>query len=184
MTRRLISVWLHAVSLLVPGEERARWRDEWQADVDDIEASGASAGGLFNLALGIGGAALTFRFEGATMDGWTKEVVHAVRGLLRRPGFTVVAVVTLGMGIGANSAIFSVVNGVILEPLRYPESEDLVMVTSAFVGLGFDKFWISPPEYMEVAERIRSFESIGAFTTFQSSIGGDQQPERVSSACT
>ena len=184
MTRRVISLWPHAVSLLVPAAERARWRDEWHADLEAVEASGASAGELITLALGIAGAAASFRFEGATMDGWMKEVAYAVRGLLRRPGFTAVAVLTLGLGIGANSAIFSVVNGVVLEPLRYPESESLVILTSAFAGLGFDEFWISPPEYMEISERMRSFESIGAFTTFQSSIGGDEQPERVNSAFT
>jgi putative ABC transport system permease protein len=116
------------------------------------------------------------------MDGWTKEVTHAIRGLLRRPGFTVIAVLTLGLGIGANSAIFSVVNGVILEPLPFPGSEDLIMMTSSFPGLGFDEFWISPPEFMEVSERMRAFETIGGFTTAQASIGGNDQPERVSTA--
>jgi len=182
MMLRVISVWLHAVSLMVPAGERDRWRNEWHADLDDVEASGASIGELIGLALGIARAAATFRFEGATMDGWMKEVILAVRGLLRRPGFTAVAVVTLGLGIGANSAIFSVVNGVILEPLRYPESEELVIMTSAFPSMNFTKFWISPPEYMQVSEQMRSFESIGAFTTYESSIGADEQPERVNSA--
>ena len=184
MTKWLFSLWLHIVSAFVPHEERARWREEWQADVDAICASGAGVGRLVSLVLGIAGAAVIFRFQGVSMDGWMKEVVQAMRGLLRRPGFTAIAVLTLGLGIGANSAIFSVVNGVILEPLRYPESGELVMLTSAFPGLGFDKFWISPPEYMEISERMRTFQSIGAFTTFRSSIGGDDRPERVEVAFT
>jgi putative ABC transport system permease protein len=179
---RLLGLWLHAVSVLVPAAERARWRDEWLSDIDDVAASGATAGELLSLALGIAGAAATFRFEGMTMDGWTKEVLHAVRGLFRRPGFTLVAVTTLGLGIGANTAIFSVVNGVVLEPLAYPESESLVLLTSAFPSMGFDEFWISPPEYMQISERTRSFEAIGAYTTTQVSIGGDEQPERVNAA--
>ena len=178
----LISLWLHLVSVLVPSAERARWRDEWHADIDDVDASGASVGQLFTLALGIAGAAATFRFEGLTMDGWTKEVMHAVRGLLRRPGFTAVAVLTLGLGIGANSAIFSVVNGVVLEPLSYPDSEELVLLTSEFPTMGFDDFWISPPEYMQISEQMRSFESIGAFVATEVSIGTDEQPERVNAA--
>ncbi len=184
MMRRVISIWLFAVSLLVPAMERRRWRDEWHADLDDVEASGASIGQLLRLALGIAGAAVMFRFEGATMDGWMKEVILAVRGMLRRPGFTAVAVVTLGLGIGANSAIFSVVNAVVLQPLQYPESERLVMLTSSFPTMGFVDFWISPPEYMELSERMRTFEAVGAFTTSRASIGGDEQPERVNSAFT
>jgi len=182
MTRGVISLWLRVVSVLVPAAERVRWRREWHADVEDVEASGAGLGELVGLALGIAGAAASFRFEGATMDGWTKEVMLAVRALLRRPGFTAIAVLTLGMGIGANSAIFSVVNGVILEPLRYPDSENLVMLTSAFPTMGFEEFWISPPEYMQISEGLRSFETVGAFRAQQASIGADEQPERVVSA--
>ncbi len=168
--------------MLVPAAERARWREEWHADIDDVRASGAAAGETFSLAMGIAGAAFTFRFEGMTMDGWTKEIMHAVRGLVRRPGFTVIAVLTLGLGIGANTAIFSVVNGVVLEPLDYPESEKLVLLTSSFPTMDFYDFWISPPEYMQISEGMRSFEQIGAFNTFQVSIGADEQPERVDAA--
>lgn len=178
----LLGLWLHLVSWLVPAGERARWRDEWLADVSDIEASGASAGDLMGLALGMGRAAMTFRFEGMTMDGWMKEVVHAVRGLIRRPAFAIVAVTTLGLGIGANTAIFSVVNGVILKPLQYPESEGLVLMTSSFPTMGFEDFWVSPPEYMQVSERVRSFQQIGAYNTFQINVGADDQPVRVQAA--
>jgi len=182
MKRGVVSAWLYAVSLMVPAAERTRWRNEWHADIDDVDAAGAAVGELLGLALGIAGAAATFRLEGMTMDGWMKEVAYAVRSLLRRPGFTVVAVLTLGLGIGANSAIFSVVNGVILEPLRYPDSEELVMLTSAFPTMGFDDFWISPPEYMQISEHLRSFESVGAFRAVQASLGTDDQPQRVTSA--
>lgn len=178
----LLGLWLHVVSWLVPAGERARWRDEWLADVSDIEASGASAGDLMGLALGMGRAAMTFRFEGMTMDGWMKEVVHAVRGLIRRPAFAMVAVTTLGLGIGANTAIFSVVNGVILKPLQYPESEGLVLMTSSFPTMGFEDFWVSPPEYMQVSERVRSFQQVGAYNTFQINVGADDQPVRVQAA--
>jgi putative ABC transport system permease protein len=182
MTLRVIGLWLRMVSVVVPAGERERWSAEWSADLDAVSASGAGVLELVGLALGIAGAALKFRFEGATMDGWMKEVTLAVRSLLRRPAFTGVAVLTLALGIGANSAIFSVVNGVIIEPLRYPDSQNLVMLTSAFPTMGFEEFWISPPEYMEISERVRSFESIGAFRAGQASIGGGDQPERVNSA--
>jgi len=179
---RLLGLWVYAVSVLVPYAERRRWREEWHADLDDVRAAGAGAGEILTLALGIAGAAFAFRFEGMTMDGWTKEAMHAVRGLMRRPAFTVIAVVTLGLGIGANTAIFSVVNGVVLEPLRYPESESLVKLTSSFPTMGFTDFWISPPEYMQISEGTRSFDAIGAYYTYETSVGADEQPERVASA--
>ena len=179
---RLLNLWLHLVSVLVPGGERRRWQEEWLADVDDVRASGASASEVFSLALGIAGAAFAFRFEGMTMDGWTKEAMHAIRGLARRPAFTVIAVLTLGLGIGANTAIFSVVNGVVLEPLRYPESESLVKLTSSFPTMDFYDFWISPPEYMQISEGMRSFDAVGAYYTYETSVGADDQPERVASA--
>jgi putative ABC transport system permease protein len=178
----LLGAWVAVVSLLVPAGERHRWREEWRADFEDARRSGVAGWSLLSWVLGVAGAAFAFRFEGMTMDGWTKEVWHSMRGLMRRPGFTVIAVLTLGLGIGANTAIFSVVNGVVLEPLRYPDSESLVMLTSAFPTMGFEEFWISPPEYMEVAEEVRSFESVGAFTGYQVSIGTDEQPERVDAA--
>ena len=95
---------------------------------------------MFSLTLGIAGAAFAFRFEGMTMDGWTKEVMHALRGLARRPAFTVIAVLTLGLGIGANTAIFSMMNEVVLEPLRYPESKNLIKLTSSFPTTNFYNF--------------------------------------------
>jgi putative ABC transport system permease protein len=93
-----------------------------------------------------------------------------------------VAVATLGLGIGANTAIFSVVNGVVLEPLAYPDSDELVSISSAFPTMGFETFWVSPPEYLELQERSRSLEVVGAYRSSQASLGGGERPERVQGA--
>jgi putative ABC transport system permease protein len=106
----------------------------------------------------------------------------AVRTLLKNKGFMTVAVLTLALGIGANSAIFSVVNGVVLKPLPYAQPERLVGIYSQFPGLGFDKFWVSPPEYLELKERSRSYEVIGGYRTGSISLGGGDSPVRVTSA--
>jgi predicted permease len=66
--------------------------------------------------------------EGMGMDGWIQDVRFGVRSLLRRPGFTAAAVVTLALGIGANVAIFSVVDGVLLKPLPYPDADRLIVL--------------------------------------------------------
>ena len=110
------------------------------------------------------------------------DVRYALRSLARAPGFALVAILTLALGIGANSAIFSVLNGVVLRPLPYDSPGQLVRVASRFPTLGFDKFWISPPEYMELRERTRSFASFGAYRTGMSSVGGGDAPLRAVSA--
>ena len=76
------------------------------------------------------------------------DLKYAMRQLRRSPGFTIVAVLTLALGIGANTAVFSVLNGVLLRPLPYAAPERLVMVTSAFPSMDFDRFWVSPPRVL------------------------------------
>ncbi len=93
------------------------------------------------------------------------DVRYALRTMRRSPGFAVVAVLTLALGIGANSAIFSVVNGVVLKPLPYAVPDRLVSLATQFPSLGFDRFWFSPPEYFELGEWSHSLETIGGYRT-------------------
>src|SRR4030095_1195382 len=106
----------------------------------------------------------------------------AVRSLRRTPGFTIVALLTLALGIGANTAIFSIVNGVLLRPLGYPKPEQLMYLTTQFPGLGFSQFWVSPPEYMEFREFNQSFAAVGAFSTGEVNLTAGDRPLRARSA--
>ncbi|MHB1168173.1 MAG: ABC transporter permease [Longimicrobiales bacterium] len=110
------------------------------------------------------------------------DVRYALRSLRRSPGFAFVTILTLALGIGANSAIFSVLNGVVLRPLPYGEPDRLVRIATKFPTLGFDKFWVSPPEFMELQERNRSFIAVGGYRTGEASVGGDDAPLRTTSA--
>jgi putative ABC transport system permease protein len=106
------------------------------------------------------------------------DVKYALRTLAKSPGYAVVTILTLALGIGANTAIFSVVNGVLLKPLQYSHPEQLELITSQFPALGFDKFWISPPEYLEFKERNRSFDSVGGYRPGSVNLGTPEQPRR------
>jgi predicted permease len=116
------------------------------------------------------------------MDHLRQNLRYAVRSLLRAPGFTIVTILTLALGIGANTAIFSIVSGVILRPLAYPKPEQLMYLTTRFPAFGFDQFWVSPPEYFEFREISRSFAAVGAFTTGEVNLTAGDRPLRVRSA--
>ena len=116
------------------------------------------------------------------MDRLLQDVRYAVRALARTPGFTTVALLTLALGVGANTAIFSIVNGVILRPLGYPKPEQLLYLTTHFDGPGFEEFWVSPPEYMEFRELQRSLAAVGAYTTGEVNLTAGDRPQRARSA--
>jgi len=111
-----------------------------------------------------------------------QDVRLAFRGLLRAPAFAIITILTLALGIGANTAIFSIVNGVILRPLGYPQPEQLMYLTTQFTAFGFDQFWVSPPEYFEFRELNQSFSSVGAYTTGEANLSAGDRPMRVRTA--
>ncbi|HTX33389.1 MAG TPA: ABC transporter permease [Bryobacteraceae bacterium] len=104
---------------------------------------------------------------------------HILRRLMRAPGFTAIAVVTLALGIGANSALFSVIDGVLLKPLPYPHPEDLIGVWHNARGLNLSGVNMAPALYFTYREQNRSFTDIGMWDTGSSSITGLAEPEQV-----
>src|SRR4029453_4705640 len=117
-----------------------------------------------------------------SFDNLRQDIRLAVRGLLRAPAFAAVTILTLALGIGANTAIFSIVNGVILRPLGYPKPGQLMYLTTQFPAFGFTQFWVSPPEYFEFREINQSFESVGAYTTGEVNLTAGDPPLRGRSA--
>jgi putative ABC transport system permease protein len=111
-----------------------------------------------------------------------QDLRYAGRLLLRSPGFTLLAAITLALGIGANAAIFSVADSVLLKPLPYRDSGRLAIVYSQFPTMGFDRFWVDPMEFTEYSRWNRSFASLGAYVTGAVNIAGQGEPVRADAA--
>jgi hypothetical protein len=94
------------------------------------------------------------------MDSFFQDWRFAWRGLVRSPGFAAVAVVTLALGIGANSAIFTVVNAVVMRPLPYANADRLVRITADFTGINATDVGLSQPELLDYRDRSGLFEGI------------------------
>src|SRR6266536_227558 len=94
------------------------------------------------------------------------DLKFAFRQLLKNPGFSTIAILTLALGIGANSAIFSFVNAILLRSLPYPESERLVMVFENHLTNGFSKVLIGAPVLEEWRRQNTVFEGLGAVRGF------------------
>jgi putative ABC transport system permease protein len=112
------------------------------------------------------------------MDTLLQDLRFGLRLLLRQPAFTLIVVLTLALGIGANTAIFSVVNGVLLRPLPYPAPERLVAVWGFHPEIGQES--ASLPDFRDWREGATSFESLAAYAPTFFNLTGDGEPERVS----
>jgi putative ABC transport system permease protein len=113
------------------------------------------------------------------------DVRHAVRMLVKNPGFTLAAVLCLALGIGATTAIFSVVNAVLLRPLAYRQPEKLVRVYTEFPTFpngGLRRFWTSAPEFLDLRRDTRSWETLDAWSNDGATIAGLIQPVRVTAS--
>ncbi len=106
-----------------------------------------------------------------------QDVRYGVRTLRKAPAFTFVAILTLGLGIGANTAIFSVVNAVLLRPLPFPESRRLVMIWATDERSHRQEDVASYPDFAEWRESAGSFDAMAAFTTRPVGLSGDGPAE-------
>jgi putative ABC transport system permease protein len=113
------------------------------------------------------------------MESLIKDIRYGIRSMLKRPGFTATALITLALGIGASAAIFSVVNAVLLRPLPYPNPDQIVTIWGKLPTHGLDKLDVSPPEYIDYRSRNQTFSAVAAYASLGRNLTGVGEPERV-----
>src|SRR5215813_1721819 len=113
-------------------------------------------------------------------DFW-HDLRYACRILSKRPGFTMLAALTLALGIGANTAIFSVVLTVLIRPLPYHNPDQVVWLSNRNASLGVTGAFLNPADILDFRDQSRSFEEIAAWGTLPINLYGANSPERVES---
>src|SRR5580693_2574497 len=111
------------------------------------------------------------------MTSFWQDMRYGLRVLLKNPGFTAIAVLTLALGIGANTALFSIVNGVLLNPLPFPNPDELYAVYSKTTS--FEQSSISYPNLLDWQKQNHSFAALGAFRADDFNMTGAGEPERL-----
>ena len=113
------------------------------------------------------------------MNSFKNQLRQVLRRLGRAPMFTVVTLITLAAGVGANTVVFSVLEGVLLKPLPYPHSEELVGVWHKAPGINIPELNMSPSDYFIYREQGRTFQDIGLYSGDSVSVTGIGEPEQV-----
>jgi hypothetical protein len=173
-------LWLiKFVGVIVPRRLRADWRQEWEAELGYRETLLAEWDKLDRRAK----LALLCHSLGAFADAiWLQprrledemfqDLRFGVRMLLKSPAFTLAAVISLAIGIGANTAVFSVVNAVLWRPLPYPAAERLMVVD----GGGY---WFTPTDFVELSRQNRMLDHLAAFKSREFALTGGATPEQL-----
>ena len=182
LTRALV----RTASLLVPRDERARWVQEWEAELTHRLQRDVDTRDALRLLRRSGGAvphALWHLREAWRWDSFSQDFRQAVRGLVKRPGFVLTASITFAVGIGAATALFSVIEAVLLRPLPYPEPERLVYLFEVQEEAG-ERHGPSPANVLDWRRESRSLSEVAAWWIEHTTILGDSgnDAEEVPSA--
>ena len=116
------------------------------------------------------------------MQSLWNDLAYGFRMLLKNPRFTVVSVLSLAIGIGANTAIFSVTNALLFRPLPYKDAERLVILWNRSPGLNVEQDWFSPGQYLDIKAENQVFENVAATIDSSFNLTGQGTPERIEGA--
>ena len=183
-------LWLiRVIGVIVPRRLRADWRQEWEAELryretllaDWDKLDWRNKLDLLRRSVGAFLDALCLqprRLE----DEMFQDLRYGARMLLRQRAFTIAAVIALALGIGANTAVFSVVNAVLLRPLPYQNSDRIAMIWGNFLLLKIEQLSAKAAEYVDYRDQTQSFETVAAFHREDFALTGGSQAERVAGA--
>ncbi len=171
---RLLELWMRVTTRLVPDPARRRWRAEWDGELwygvaarsgARIRPAMALAVGMLRDALAVrrlehGNGRRSRRQGDGMLRSFLTDVRYSLRMLRKGPGFAAVIVITLSLGIGATTAIFSVVNALLLNPLPYPDADRLVVLWQGRSGQNIDKDWFSAAQFIDIRDGSDVFESV------------------------
>jgi putative ABC transport system permease protein len=189
-TRFRFWLWLiKFIGLIVPRRLRAGWRQEWEAELRSREMLLAEWDkldwrnklDLLRRSVGAFWDAICLqprRLE----DEMFQDLRYGARMLLRQRAFTIAAVMALALGIGANTAVFSVVNAVLLRPLPYQNSDRMAMIWGNFLTFHMEQLRARAAEYVDYRDLTRSFETVAAFSADDFNFTGGRQPDRIAGA--
>src|SRR5216110_1276875 len=117
---------------------------------------------------------------GARLEQVWLDVRYAARMLRKNPGFTAIVVITLALGIGVNTAIFSLVDGILLRPLPFEQPDRLVRLVQSQRQIGLESWNLSQATFTSLRDNTHSLEAVAAYSTSGANLTGDGDPERVS----
>jgi putative ABC transport system permease protein len=190
--KALLRPWLRLirlVSLIVPRRIRAEWREEWEAELEHHESLLAKwrrghardRGELIRHSLGSFRDALLLQPKRLEEEMF-QDIRFGLRMLWRHRIVTVTAIIGLALGIGANTAVFSVVNAVLLRPLPYQNSDRMVVIWGNFLKFGIGGMRAKAAEYVDYRDQTRNFEAVAAFNTADFNFTSGRRPERIAGA--
>src|SRR5688572_13760966 len=188
--------WLHSLRLRLRAARRRRqldedFRDEMAFHVAMRQAQLRGSGAAN------AGAEARRRFGNPTRiaeelrDGWAlaprmasvvADLRYSLRALRRHPGFALVVILTLGVGIGINTATFSIVNAVLIRPLGFPQPERLIALEERLAGFGFGGSPFSPPDFLDVQREQQSFDRVAAYRSIALELSGADEPVLLAAA--
>jgi predicted permease len=191
--RRLIEGWRRVRSLRRRNELETGLDDEIRFHIDrqtekNLRAGMAADEARRQAVIKFGGVdrakeSTRDQFRAASIEDFFRDIRYGGRALLRASGFTIVATLTLALGIGATTAMFSVVNGILLRPLPYPEQDRLIELVHEARGVGMARILASPAVYFGYRDYSRTFEAVGLWDWDASpvTVTGVGEPESVRS---